>query len=287
MSVKLISSNCCPVPTTGQGPSRQPDYDPHLRAFHRAFAPELQQVIADLPLAPDARVLDLACGDGFHTRCLARRLGPGGTIVAADLSPMYLARARRAVRRHLDCVHFVRTDADQLPFASGTFDLVWCAHSMISLPDPAAALREMARVTRRGGVVAVLENDEFHHVLLPWPVELELELFRALHAASRQQYGSGSKLAPVRLLRESLLEAGLRSPRKKTYAADRIAPFGPPARRFLKHQLEFVGRMVRSRLTPTARRLFDRFAADSGEHSFFRRADAEMTCLNTLHTGLR
>jgi SAM-dependent methyltransferase len=266
-----------------QTPARsrhRPAYDPYLRAFHQAFALELEQIISDLPLSSQSRVLDLACGDGFYTRLLASR---AGEIIAADLSPGYLERAQR--RRGQ--VRFVQADASQLPFADGTFDLVWCAQSLITLPDPAAALREMARVTRRGGVIAVLETDEFHHVLLPWPVELELEVLTALHAASRQRYGSGVRLAPERRLRAALLHAGLRSVRKKTYAADRFAPFTAPARRFLEQQLSFVARMVHDRLSPVARRLFDRHVDPDSKQSFFRRPDAEMTCLNMLHTGVR
>ena len=78
---------------------------------------------------------------------------------------------------------FARADLRHLPIPEDSFDLVWCAQSLYSLPDPVDALRRMERAARPGGVVAVFENDEFHHVLLPWPVEVELALRQAELAA--------------------------------------------------------------------------------------------------------
>jgi hypothetical protein len=71
------------------------------------------------------------------------------------------------------------------------------------------ALRELGRVVRPGGQVAVLETDEYHHVLLPWPVGLELAVQRAVREESRVRYGTGNKFAQSRRLRAGFLEAGL------------------------------------------------------------------------------
>src|ERR1019366_929898 len=62
----------------GSVPTREralPAYDAQLSGFHRAFEPELQQIVDALPLTPAMKVLDLACGDGFYTRRIADRLG--------------------------------------------------------------------------------------------------------------------------------------------------------------------------------------------------------------------
>src|SRR5688572_22176489 len=72
-----------------------PEYDDQLSAFHEAFAPELQAIIDELPLRPDMRVLDLACGDGFYTRRIAERLGPRGSITGADVNLTYLSEASK------------------------------------------------------------------------------------------------------------------------------------------------------------------------------------------------
>ena len=167
-------------------PAKLPGYAPTLLAYHRAFASELRALIAGLPLRPGDRVLDLACGDGVYARWLAERVGEGGRVLAVDLSPAFLELARREVcdgRAMADRVTFARADLRHLPIPDDSFDLVWCAQSLYSLPDPVDALRRMERAARPGGIVAVFENDEFHHVLLPWPVEVELALRQAELAA--------------------------------------------------------------------------------------------------------
>jgi len=78
-----------------------PEYERELSAFHKAFAVELEQAIYSLPLGPSSRVLDLACGDGFYTRRLAERLGPGGEVTGADIDPNYLQVARKACAAYI------------------------------------------------------------------------------------------------------------------------------------------------------------------------------------------
>ena len=160
-------------------PSDQlPGYALSLAAYHRAFAAELAGCVATLPVPAGGRALDLPCGDGFFSACLAERVGPRGEVVAADLSPAFLRLASRICRAAAN-VRLVEANAYRLPFPDRSFDLVWCAQSLISLSAPVKVLAEMRRVTRRGGTVAVLETDELHHVLLNWPTGVELAVQRA------------------------------------------------------------------------------------------------------------
>ena len=70
-----------------------PSYEDQLSSFHRAFAPELERVLGTLPLTPEMRVLDLACGDGFYARGIADRLGPDGSVTGVDLNLAYVSAA--------------------------------------------------------------------------------------------------------------------------------------------------------------------------------------------------
>lgn len=265
-----------------------PNYDPYLRAFHRAFASELRQIVQDLPLSSESRVLDLCCGDGFYTAFLAERLGADGKLVAADLSEDYLDRTRENLGKQQPSVPcmFKKADAYALPFDDASFDLAWCAQSFISLKEPVRALKEMRRVVRPGGVVAILESDEFHHLLLPWPVELELAVQRAMHAGFKERYGKGSKAAPARKLPAMLREAGLKPRRKKTYPADRQPPYPADAARFLRLHLRFLREVVSGHLPETDRAPFMVLTGEAGEDSFLTRPDADITCLNVLYQGL-
>jgi ubiquinone/menaquinone biosynthesis C-methylase UbiE len=102
----------------------------------------------------------MACGDGVYSAWLAERVGDNGRVVGVDIAPAYLELAREHVKSHprSKVISFQIGDIAGLPFADNEFDLAWCAHSLYSLPDPLAALRELRRVVRPGGAVAILET---------------------------------------------------------------------------------------------------------------------------------
>ena len=100
---------------------------------------------------PDgSAILDVPCGGGVAFRGL--RPDQRVRYVAVDLSPGMLRRARReAHRRSLEQIEFVEADVESLPFEDARFDLCLCFNSLHCFPDPAAALREIARCLRPGG----------------------------------------------------------------------------------------------------------------------------------------
>jgi ubiquinone/menaquinone biosynthesis C-methylase UbiE len=262
--------------------AKAPDYDAYQTSFHEAFRVELYQILDALPIPPGGHVIDVPCGNGFYSRRLAQRLGAGERFTAVDAGDEYLRLTREAVKGTAADVEIRKADAYNLPYANGAFDLVWCAQSLISL-DPDRALREMFRVTKRDGVVAILEVDEFHHVLLPWPTELEAALSLAVHAVSVQRYGDGKKLAPIRGLRRRLKNASFQSISRMTYSFDRAAPFDPLTRAFLTHHVEFLRSLAYSHLPGPMQTLFDRVTDPEYADSLYRLPDAEMVCINALY----
>jgi demethylmenaquinone methyltransferase/2-methoxy-6-polyprenyl-1,4-benzoquinol methylase len=97
------------------------------------------------------RVLDLAAGTGASSRALA---GAGARCVACDFSLGMLAVGARG---QADRVNFVAGDALALPFADRAFDAVTISFGLRNVADPDAALAEMLRVTRPGGVAVICE----------------------------------------------------------------------------------------------------------------------------------
>lgn len=103
-------------------------------------------------LPPLARVLDVGCGPGS----LARRLADEGhTVAGLDSSPDMIAQAKK-LSPDTRGISFEVGDALAMRFADDDFDAVLATNVVFLLPDPAAGVREMARVTRQGGVVAML-----------------------------------------------------------------------------------------------------------------------------------
>lgn len=114
-----------------------------------------------LPLYPGARVLDLATGTGDLAIDIAAR-HPGAHIVGIDPSVRMLEVAREKLRERslLDRIELEVGTAESLPFPDGSFDAVTMAFGIRNCADRAAALREMIRVLRPGGRVAILELGE-------------------------------------------------------------------------------------------------------------------------------
>jgi demethylmenaquinone methyltransferase/2-methoxy-6-polyprenyl-1,4-benzoquinol methylase len=104
-----------------------------------------------LDVSPEERVLDIGCGTGFATVGLLERTEE---VEALDQSVHQLAKARE--KDELENVDFVRGDAENLPYADGTFDAVWSSGSIEYWPSPVDALTEAYRVTKPGGRVLVV-----------------------------------------------------------------------------------------------------------------------------------
>jgi demethylmenaquinone methyltransferase/2-methoxy-6-polyprenyl-1,4-benzoquinol methylase len=108
---------------------------------------------------PGQRVLDLAGGTGDLARQFARRVGPEGLVVLADINAAMLERGRQ---RLVDAgvagnLAIAQADAENLPFEDGSFDRVSIAFGLRNVTDKDAALRSMHRVLAPGGMALILE----------------------------------------------------------------------------------------------------------------------------------
>jgi demethylmenaquinone methyltransferase / 2-methoxy-6-polyprenyl-1,4-benzoquinol methylase len=108
---------------------------------------------------PGQRVLDLAGGTGDLALRFARRVGPEGLVVLADINAAMLERGRQ---RLVDAgaagnLTMAQVDAENLPFADGSFDRVTIAFGLRNVTDKDEALRSMHRVLAPGGMALILE----------------------------------------------------------------------------------------------------------------------------------
>lgn len=102
-------------------------------------------------VTPGQKVLDVACGTGVVALTAARR---GAKVCALDLSPVLLERARYNAELAAVAIEFVEGDAEALPYANATFDVVLSQFGHIFAPRPAVVLTEMLRVLKPGGRLA-------------------------------------------------------------------------------------------------------------------------------------
>ena len=124
-----------------------------IYAFRQPAVDFPAQVIDVVQPGGQEVVADVGCGNGGYLAEFARR-GHRGPVLGVDLSPGMLHAARaRAVRLPAACL--LAGDAARLPFRRGSSDLTLAMHMLYHVPEPAAAVRELRRVTRAGGTVVI------------------------------------------------------------------------------------------------------------------------------------
>jgi ubiquinone/menaquinone biosynthesis C-methylase UbiE len=129
--------------------ARAADWDSRFPDDGPAYA----AAVAELGLRVGDRVLDAGCGTGRALPPLRAAVGPSGVVVGADLTPAMLEAAVRAGRDRDG--RLLLADVAALPLRSRSLDAVFGAGLISHLPRPAENLRELARVVRPGGVLAL------------------------------------------------------------------------------------------------------------------------------------
>ena len=170
--------------------------------FMGRYSGHLSAQMADLAgVRPGQRVIDVGCGPGALTAELVGRLG-AESVTAVDPSAQFVEAARA---RHPG-VTVARAYAEDLPFADDAFDAAIAQLVVHFMADPVAGLKEMARVTRPGGVVAACVWD--HAAGGQGPLSLFWQVARSLNPnAPGEQGGAGAREGHLAQL---FAEAGLR-----------------------------------------------------------------------------
>ncbi len=113
----------------------------------------IQRLINSIDPSPDWRALEVATGPGYVAMALAARCR---YVIGLDLTTAPIQIANRVSHeRGIRNVRFQVVDAEQLPFRNGEFDVAVCRFAFHHFQDPAAPLKEMCRVVRHGGIVAI------------------------------------------------------------------------------------------------------------------------------------
>jgi len=148
-----------------------PFWEKHREIIRHMFAPVTQALAEDARIAPRQVVLDLATVPGEPALTLSAIVGPEGTIFGIDPIPEMVAAARRAAE-HLGATNaqFEVALADHLPFPDNTFDAAISRFGIMFFPSPAGAIREMLRVLKPEGKLALAvwhfaARNPFHYSL--------------------------------------------------------------------------------------------------------------------------
>ncbi|MFF1592033.1 class I SAM-dependent methyltransferase [Streptomyces sp. NPDC058286] len=115
--------------------------------------PRFEAAVAELGLRAGDRVLDAGCGTGRALPALRDAVGPSGAVLGVDLTPAMLEAAVRAGRDRAGSL--MLADVTRLPVRSESLDAVFGSGLVAHLPQPQKNLRELARVVRPGGLLAL------------------------------------------------------------------------------------------------------------------------------------
>ncbi len=127
-------------------------YEP---VFHRWFEARIHALIRSLDIPAGAKVLEVGVGTGISLAAYPLH----AEVVAIDLAPMMLARAREKVHEHgWNHIHLLPMDALNLEFSDESFHYVMAFHVASVVPDPQRLLREMIRTCKPGGTIAIINH---------------------------------------------------------------------------------------------------------------------------------
>lgn len=197
---------------------------PNPAAFYESyqvrylFAPWSLGLIDRVRPQPGERVLDLACGTGAVARETVKRISPGGSVVGVDISPDMLRVANEIVGTRDGVVQWQQASADSLPLPDASVDVAICQQGLQFFPDKPAALRELRRVLKPGGRVAlsVWRTIEHHPVA------------QAMSTAASGKFGAMIRvsfaLGEDGALQRMLEDAGFQSVRVESVQKDIVFP---------------------------------------------------------------
>ena len=154
--------------------------------------------VAVANVRPGQRVLDIAGGTGDLARAFVKPVGASGTVVLTDINEAMLKQGRDRLIDEGLVLPTLLCDAESLPFATGSFDLVAVAFGLRNMTDKDKALAEMARVLKIGGRLLVLE---FSKVAAPLTKAYDWYSFNVLPKIGQWVAGDGDS---YRYLAESI-----------------------------------------------------------------------------------
>ena len=218
----------------------------------------LFEAIQTLHLPLGSRGLDVGCGIGLQTLQLAEAVGPSGHVTGLDVAPEFLIRGREIVKKGglSERIFFQEGDMNNLPFDDDTFEWAWSANCVGYGPwEPLLPLKELVRVVKPGGTVAILVWSS--EQLLPGYPLLEARLGATSMGIAPFIRGKKPKMHFLRAM-GWFIEVGLKEPTARAFVGSACAPLCDDLYNALAALIEMRWPGVESELEPEDLKEFQR-----------------------------
>jgi len=233
-------------------------YIQRLAVSNAMAEPTIRSAIQELQLPSGSRGLDAGCGIGLQALLLAEAVGAAGHVTGLDISPEFLLHADEIVKKSglSERVSFQEGDVRKLPFEDDAFDWAWSANCVGYAPlEPLPLVKELARVVKPGGSVAILVWSS--EKLLPGYPLLEARLNATSPGIAPFTKGKSPELHYLRAL-GWFREVGLEKSTARTFTGDAYAPLPDDLRSALTALFEMRWPEVESELTQEDRAEYQR-----------------------------
>jgi demethylmenaquinone methyltransferase/2-methoxy-6-polyprenyl-1,4-benzoquinol methylase len=219
--------------------SAAPPYATILELMNRFQEPEIRSLLAELPLPPGSRGLDVGCGAGLYALWLAEMVGPQGQVVAIDTSPERVVDTEQRVKTSplADRISVRQGDGTALDEPDQSMDWVWCGDVLHHIDAAINALNAFRRVLRPGGTIIIKESQVLQALFLPGYLHLERQLQRAEIAFQKAEAGEHSFQERRQRTLETMYQAGLRDITMRTVVVQRQAPLDDTARKYIQQAI--------------------------------------------------
>lgn len=247
------------IPESDDYPRRMYEAEPLRKHYIHAAVRELR-------LPRGSRGLDAGCGLGLQALLLADAVGPDGHVTCLDISPRFLDYARNIDGKaaFAERVDFVEGDLGDLPFEDSTFDWIWSADAAgYPAREPLMLLKEIARVVKQGGMVAVLVWTS--QQLLPSYPLLEARLNATRSGIGPFTLDMEPETHWMRLL-GWFEAAGLEEPRARTLTGEVQAPLSSDIRTALVSLMEMRWSGARAEIPPGDWELYQELSQPDSPH---------------------
>ncbi len=260
----------------------------------RFFEPTHREIVAWLEVKPGVLALDAGCGAGGVTALLVEAVGERGGVAAVDIAPGLLETARSVIEKtpYAGRVTYHESDITDLPFADKQFELVWCSHVIHDLPDPLVGLRELRRVLKPGGRLAMRE-DVMRPRLLPFYLGVGIPgLEDRLHVAYSYRFAAFRRSLPGNVRHpagwtQALRDAGFADVTARSFLLEALPPFTEAQRAYLRDYLRapLDDPRMQVRVDPKDLQTLERLIDPEGPFYVLDRQDLHFIHVSTVYVG--